>query len=132
MISTRFNFNQNIKADSYVYVCEFNKKTVALEFEPNRIFVDIMLEEIENAKRDRRLCGRYRRRGAGQPLADVSLPFASYPTETSLFQVSGPTMAVYIQAVIALKSFYGFFRFFSEYAVFVYRRYGSYRVPQFG
>ena len=52
VISTRFNFNQNIKADSYVYVCEFNKKTVALEFEPNRIFVDIMLEEIENAKRD--------------------------------------------------------------------------------
>lgn len=42
VIGTRFNFNQNIRASSYVYVCEFNGRTVAIEFEPNAPFVAIM------------------------------------------------------------------------------------------
>lgn len=50
-INCRYNFNQNIKCKSYVYVCEFNGKTLAVEFEPNDIFVRGMLEEIENAKK---------------------------------------------------------------------------------
>ena len=51
-INTRFNFNQNIKSPaSYVYVCEFNGRNIAVEFEPNSIFVNAMLEEIENSKR---------------------------------------------------------------------------------
>ncbi|MDD4125108.1 MAG: hypothetical protein PHW77_05215 [Eubacteriales bacterium] len=50
-INGRYNFNQNIKCKSYVYVCEFNGKTLSVEFEPNDIFVCGMLEEIENAKK---------------------------------------------------------------------------------
>ena len=52
-VNTRFNFNQNIRCPaSYVYLCEFNGKKVAVEFEPNGIFVNSMLEEIENSKND--------------------------------------------------------------------------------
>lgn len=53
-ITTRFNFNQNIKCRaSYVYVCEFNGKNISVEFEPNEIFVNVMLEEIDNSKRSK-------------------------------------------------------------------------------
>ena len=52
-INTRFNFNQNVRsAGSYVYVCEFNGKNIAAEFEPNAIFVGVMLEEIEKSKQN--------------------------------------------------------------------------------
>ncbi len=52
-INVRYNFNQNIRCkSSYVYVCEFNGKTVSVEFEPNEPFVVIMLEEIEKSKGD--------------------------------------------------------------------------------
>ncbi len=50
VIGTRFNFNQNIRASSYVYVCEFNGRTVAIEFEPNAPFVAIMKDEIESSR----------------------------------------------------------------------------------
>ena len=50
IIGTRFNFNQNIRAASYVYVCEFNGRTVAIEFEPNAPFVAIMKDEIESSR----------------------------------------------------------------------------------
>lgn len=50
-VNTCFNFNQNIRcAGSYVYVCEFNGKIIATQFEPNAIFVGVMLEEIEKSK----------------------------------------------------------------------------------
>ncbi|MGI6716204.1 MAG: hypothetical protein ACOX3X_03275 [Eubacteriales bacterium] len=51
-INTRYNFNQNLKCKSYVYISEFNGKTILVEFEPNEIFVRVMLEEIERAKKD--------------------------------------------------------------------------------
>ena len=51
LINTRFNFDQNIRCDgAYVYICEFNGKTIAVEFEPNMIFVDAMLDEIGRSK----------------------------------------------------------------------------------
>ena len=52
-INTRFNFNQNIRcAAAYVYVCEFNGRHIAVEFEPNMIFVDVMLDEIDKSKQN--------------------------------------------------------------------------------
>lgn len=50
-INQRFNFNQNLKCNSYVYVCEFNGKTIAVEFEPNQPFISVMLKEIEDRKK---------------------------------------------------------------------------------
>lgn len=52
VINSRYNFNQNMKCKSYVYICEFNGKTIMVEFEPNEIFVRVMLEEIERAKKN--------------------------------------------------------------------------------
>lgn len=51
-INRRYNFNQNIRCKSYVYVCEFNGKILAVEFEPNEIFIRGMLEEIDQAKKN--------------------------------------------------------------------------------
>lgn len=51
-INMRYNYNQNIRCkSSYVYVAEFNQKTIAVEFEPNEPFIEVMLEEIEKAKK---------------------------------------------------------------------------------
>ena len=47
----KYSLNQNIKADSYVFLCEFNGKRAMVEFEPNEIFVKIMRDQIENAKK---------------------------------------------------------------------------------
>ncbi|MEG1742633.1 MAG: hypothetical protein RR246_00505 [Clostridia bacterium] len=42
------NFRQNLHpAVSYVYVSEFNGKTISVEFEPNEIFVRAFLDEID-------------------------------------------------------------------------------------
>lgn len=47
----KYVLNQNMKARSYVYLCEFNGKRAMIEFEPNETFVGIMNDAIENAKK---------------------------------------------------------------------------------
>lgn len=42
----KYSLNQNMKAQSYVYLCEFNGKRAMIEFEPNEAFVSIMKKEI--------------------------------------------------------------------------------------
>ncbi len=42
----KYSLNQNIKAKSYVFLCEFNGKRAMIEFEPNEAFVSIMKNEI--------------------------------------------------------------------------------------
>ncbi len=46
----KYSLNQNMKADSYVFLCEFNGKRTMIEFEPNKEFVSIMKNEIKQAK----------------------------------------------------------------------------------
>ena len=46
----KYSLNQNIKADSYVFLCEFNGKRTMIEFEPNNEFVSILKNEIKKAK----------------------------------------------------------------------------------
>ncbi len=48
----KYNHNQNLKADSHVYIYDFNGKKGMIEFEPNPTFVKIMKEAIDNAKKD--------------------------------------------------------------------------------
>ena len=42
----KYSLNQNMKADSYVFLCDFNGKRAMIEFEPNAAFVSIMKREI--------------------------------------------------------------------------------------
>lgn len=46
----KYSLNQNMKADSYVFLCEFNGKRTMIEFEPNKEFVAILKNEIRQAK----------------------------------------------------------------------------------
>ena len=46
----KYSLNQNIKAESYVFLCSFNGKRTMIEFEPNKEFVAIVKNEIKNAK----------------------------------------------------------------------------------
>lgn len=48
----KYSLNQNIKAESYVFLCMFNGKRAMIAFEPNKEFVAIVKNEIKNAKRD--------------------------------------------------------------------------------
>lgn len=48
-VNIRYNCCQNIGARSYFYVCEFNGKLAAIEFEPNDAFLAIMTDAV-NAK----------------------------------------------------------------------------------
>lgn len=43
---TKYSLNQNMRANSYVFLCEFNGKRAMIEFEPNEAFVAIMKNEI--------------------------------------------------------------------------------------
>lgn len=45
----KYSLNQNIKAESYVFLCVFNGKRTMVEFEPNDKFVAIVREKIANA-----------------------------------------------------------------------------------
>lgn len=47
----KYSLNQNMKADSYVFLCDFNGKRAMIEFEPNEAFVSIMKREIEFHKK---------------------------------------------------------------------------------
>lgn len=46
----KYSLNQNMKADSFVYLCDFNGKKTMIEFEPNKEFVSILKHEIARAK----------------------------------------------------------------------------------
>ena len=48
----KYSLNQNMKADSYVFLCVFNGKRTMIEFEPNKEFVSIMKNEIKQAKQN--------------------------------------------------------------------------------
>ena len=47
----KYSLNQNIKAASYVFLCDFNGKRTMIEFEPNEAFVGIVNKQIDEAKR---------------------------------------------------------------------------------
>lgn len=46
----KYSLNQNIKAESYVFLCVFNGKRTMVEFEPNGEFVSIFRNKIAEAK----------------------------------------------------------------------------------
>lgn len=48
----KYSLNQNMKAESYVFLCDFNRKRAMIEFEPNKEFVAILKNEIKNAKQN--------------------------------------------------------------------------------
>ena len=50
-INMRYNFNQNVCANSAFFICEFNKKRLLVEFEPNKAFYDCFLEKIDENKK---------------------------------------------------------------------------------
>lgn len=48
----KYSLNQNMKADSYVFLCNFNGKRAMIEFEPNDAFVSIIKREISIYKNE--------------------------------------------------------------------------------
>ncbi|MBR2900654.1 MAG: hypothetical protein IKC39_00250 [Clostridia bacterium] len=51
----KYSLNQNMKANSFVFLCEFNKKRAMIEFEPNPEFVAILKNEMDLAKKNQDL-----------------------------------------------------------------------------
>ena len=49
----KYSLNQNMVADSFVFLFEFNGKRTMVEFEPNLQFVAIVKDEIEKAIKNR-------------------------------------------------------------------------------
>lgn len=47
----KYSLNQNMKAQSFVFLCNFNNKRTMIEFEPNAQFVSILKNEISLAKK---------------------------------------------------------------------------------
>lgn len=48
----KYSLNQNLVAESFVFLCNFNGRRAMVEFEPNNEFVAIMKDEIAKAKKD--------------------------------------------------------------------------------
>ncbi len=48
-VNIRYNCNQNIGAQSWFYVCEFNGRLASIEFEPNAVFLKIMQDAVAKA-----------------------------------------------------------------------------------
>ncbi len=48
----KYSLNQNIRAQSFVFLCDFNGKRTMIEFEPNLQFVAILKDEIDSAKKN--------------------------------------------------------------------------------
>lgn len=48
----KYSLNQNMFAESYVFLCDFNGKKTMVEFEPNIEFVSILKNEIMLAKQN--------------------------------------------------------------------------------
>ncbi len=49
----KYSLNQNLKCESYVFVCNFNGKRAKIEFEPNAPFVAILRDKIDNATKNK-------------------------------------------------------------------------------
>ena len=47
----KYSLNQNMIAESYVFLCDFNGRRAMIEFEPNSSFVAIMKKEIASSKK---------------------------------------------------------------------------------
>ncbi|MBR5285544.1 MAG: hypothetical protein IKU30_01470 [Clostridia bacterium] len=47
---TKYSLKQNMFANSYVFLCDFNERRAMIEFEPNIQFVMILKNAIKNAK----------------------------------------------------------------------------------
>ena len=50
-IFRKYNFNQNISANSAIYICKFNDKNLLVEFEPNSAFYDCFQQKITENKK---------------------------------------------------------------------------------
>ena len=50
-VTIKYNHCQNIKAQSFIFVYEFNGKKGMIEFEPNTVFIKIMREAMDNARK---------------------------------------------------------------------------------
>ena len=48
----KYSLNQNMKANSFVFLCEFNGKRAMIEFEPNPEFVAILKDEMKLANKN--------------------------------------------------------------------------------
>ena len=46
----KYSLNQNMFAESFVFLCDFNGKRAMIEFEPNKEFVAILKDEISKSK----------------------------------------------------------------------------------
>lgn len=49
--TVKYSLNQNLKAESYVFLCEFNGRRTMVEFEPNAAFAQIVSDRIADAKK---------------------------------------------------------------------------------
>ena len=47
----KYSLCQNIKADSYVFLCDFNGRRTMVEFEPNEAFVRILRDRMDEARK---------------------------------------------------------------------------------
>jgi hypothetical protein len=50
-ITRKYNFNQNICAQSVIYICKFNGNNILVEFEPNQPFYNCFLKQIDENKK---------------------------------------------------------------------------------
>lgn len=48
----KYSLNQNMRAESFVFLCDFNGKRAMIEFEPNCEFVAILKDEISKYRPD--------------------------------------------------------------------------------
>ena len=48
----KYSLCQNIRADSYVFLCDFNGRRTMVEFEPNEAFVKILRDQMDKARRE--------------------------------------------------------------------------------
>ena len=50
-ISRKYNFNQNVGANSAIFICNFNDKKILVEFEPNSAFYECFHQRINENKK---------------------------------------------------------------------------------
>ena len=48
----KYSLCQNIRADSYVFLCDFNGRRTMVEFEPNEAFVKILRDQMDKARKN--------------------------------------------------------------------------------
>lgn len=60
----KYSLCQNMRADSYVFLCDFNGRRTMVEFEPNEAFVKILRDQIDKAR------GGGGNAGGGEPVPE--------------------------------------------------------------